>query len=407
MVAAQLWFYTEVVLASAHVEVAAHAPGISVGIPHNPVGHLFVLVIAPAHQENCVVELLLCHFCTWLSEILISLLFSSIDITRLHILTIITIWCKCIILNHRNLPLGLLCPHCFCHVGLISIYSLLAYIGLVRCIHLDTSCKICLGTWGSICLGRWVQLLALGWSLLSINLTCWYFLWNWRGLNHDSWLVHLEIVIAFEFSGHGTVHKHLFSNLHICWREVVTIDVVTLRNFCIWLTVLVTWATSSLCSSCVRCALLSHESSIFCKKTVEDGPASIAAFIHIVALHHELRRELWLVAEVAVLQLHPRLNGLDEAHSVAWATFSLISQRTGEIIAANIPEVVVVGYFMIWDMVWRLICLHPVLCPLDRLFELITFLAEFAFSRQWILGEVCKLMLWLLSCLIVSTFILI
>jgi hypothetical protein len=99
-------------------------------------------------------------------------------------------------------------------------------------------------------------------------------------------------------------------------------------------------------------------------------------------LHHALRRELWLVAEVAVLQLHPRLNGLDEAHSIARATFSLISQRTGEIIAANIPEVVVVGYFMIWDMVWRLICLHPVLCPLDRLFELITFLAEFAFSRQ-------------------------
>ena len=159
-------------------------------------------------------------------------------------------------------------------------------------------------------------------------------------------------------------------------------------------------------SSCsVRSAFLGHESSILSKESMENGPATVTAFIHVVALHHELGWQLRLIAQVSILKLHSCLDWLNKAHRVAWAAFSLISQWSSEIIAANIPKIIMVRYLIVWNVIWRLVRLHPVLCSLHGLFELFSFLAENTFSGQLVLSEVSKLMFRFCQCFVICSFI--
>lgn len=167
----------------------------------------------------------------------------------------------------------------------------------------------------------------------------------------------------------------------------------------------VVWAAFAFSSCSVRSAFLGHESSILGKESMENGPAAVTTFIHVVALHHELGWQLWLIAQVSILKLHSCLDWLNKAHGIAWAAFSLISKWSSEIIAANIPKIIMVRHFIVWNVIWRLVRLHPVLCPLYGLFELFSFLAEYSFSGQLVLSKVSKLMFRFCWCFIICSFI--
>jgi hypothetical protein len=74
------------------------------------------------------------------------------------------------------------------------------------------------------------------------------------------------------------------------WTEVVTTYVVAVGDLC------VLWAMSEGATLCELCAvkiwstLFSHQMTVFSKEPMENGPASITALIHVVAVQEELRR---------------------------------------------------------------------------------------------------------------------
>lgn len=138
----------------------------------------------------------------------------------------------------------------------------------------------------------------------------------------------------------------------------------------------------------VWCALLSDEVGSLCKEAVEDGPASITALVHVVALHHILRGQLLdFFFLVSVLQLESSFDSLDEALSVAGATRSLVSEWTCEIVATYVSEVPVFGDGFIRDFLWVLVLLLPRLSFDVGLFKLRSVLSEFALARAWVLGK--------------------
>ena len=147
-----------------------------------------------------MIQLLLCHLCSSLGQILERLLIIQILRPGLQILLIITIGSHWIILDQWDVFLGLT-------LRLLNFLSLSA---------ISLSCLICLS--GLICLGcflslgsliglsSWICYLSLGWSLLSINLALWHFFRNWRALHHDSRLIHLEVIITLELGSNRSIH---------------------------------------------------------------------------------------------------------------------------------------------------------------------------------------------------------
>jgi hypothetical protein len=79
--------------------------------------------------------------------------------------------------------------------------------------------------------------------------------------------------------------------------------------------------------------------AMLAEHTVEGGPSALTAFIQVVALHKELRRERWLFRKVAVFELQPGLNLLDITHRVAAATTALVTDRSSEVEPTNVTEV--------------------------------------------------------------------
>ena len=257
--------------------------------------------------------------------------------------------------------------------------------------------------------------------LLGINLTHRHFLGDWCFLDHYARLVYLEIIIALKFSCHRTIHEHFFPYLHLSRREVVTIDVVTLSHPGIWLAVLVVGALMTLGSSCVRCAIFSDKTGILGKEAVEDGPAAVAALVHVVALHHELRREGRLITEVTELELHSCFDSLDESHGVAGAALSLVANGTREVVSIDIPEIVVLGDLVVRYVIRRLKVLHPILGSLNCFLEYVGVLTKYSLTRFLVLfllffkvfrlrrlrfaGCLCLCFIVFFSCLILSRLI--
>jgi len=60
----------------------------------------------------------------------------------------------------------------------------------------------------------------------------------------------------------------------------------------------IVWTFVSLGLSSVWSAFFSNHVSVFSKETVEEWPATITAFIHVVACHHELGWKLWHIFTV-------------------------------------------------------------------------------------------------------------
>jgi len=125
---------------------------------------------------------------------------------------------------------------------------------------------------------------------LGVDLSLWWPLWRRCLLNHDALLVHLEVIVAFEFSGDRAIHQHLFPDLHFGGREVIPVDIIALCHPCIRLAMAVIRAAVALGPCCVRGAFLSEEASILSEESVEYRPSAITSFVHVIALHEELRR---------------------------------------------------------------------------------------------------------------------
>ena len=99
----------------------------------------------------------------------------------------------------------------------------------------------------------------------------------------------------------------------------------------------------------VGCALFCEDASVFGEETMEDGPATVTALVHVVALHQKLRRKGWLIAQMAIFELQASFNGLDEAHGVARTTLRLVPERTREVVSTNISEIVFKRHSFIWN----------------------------------------------------------
>lgn len=68
------------------------------------------------------------------------------------------------------------------------------------------------------------------------------------------------------------------------------------------------------------------------------GPATFAAFVHEIALHHLLGGEDWNL--LAIFQFKSSLNSLHECYSVTRSTLALIAYWTRKIIAVDVSEII-------------------------------------------------------------------
>ena len=107
-----------------------------------------------------------------------------------------------------------------------------------------------------------------------------------------------------------------------------------------WFTLLIIGASVSLSLSEVRRAVFSDQMAVFGEEAVEEGPAAIAAFIHVITRHQILSRKLWHF--LAILDLHSVLSDLSERDCVAGAAVTLVPVFIHEIIASNVSPVEII-----------------------------------------------------------------
>lgn len=108
-------------------------------------------------------------------------------------------------------------------------------------------------------------------------------------MRHNTALVDLEVVIAFEFRNDGTVHKHFLLNEFFTWHIVVSSNIVGALQSGKCRTTSVILTLIALSPGLIRGALLGRKVCFLVEVAVEDGPAAVAALVEIVAHHRELR----------------------------------------------------------------------------------------------------------------------
>ena len=133
---------------------------------------------------------------------------------------------------------------------------------------------------------------------------------------------------------------------------------------------------------------------------MEEGPATIAAFIHVVALHEVLSGVLWDI--LAIFELQSWFNHLSEWHSVAGATSSLVSYWPGEVVSIDICIVVWFWNISVWNIISIFIFQSPWLCFFQDSLEFFWIIAKFRSFWLWFGGFSVKEFLgywlnWLLS----------
>jgi len=162
-----------VVLASANHEITVHSPLIAIWVPDYPVRHVLFLVMAPADDVDWVIEWLMGH------------------------LWILAIFC---LNNHVRLLFGL-----FIWIRIGSF--------LVEC-------------WRLFYLNEFVITICFR-SLSIVGRVV--FLWLPLALDHDAWLVNLEIIaVCFEFRCHRSVVEHFLLNLKDSWIKVIAIYIIAI-----------------------------------------------------------------------------------------------------------------------------------------------------------------------------------
>ena len=92
---------------------------------------------------------------------------------------------------------------------------------------------------------------------------------------------------------------------------------------------------------------------------MEEGPSSVTALIHVIALHEVLWRKYWNL--LSILKLQSRFDHLSKRDCIARATSTLISQWVGEIEAIDVSKVISIRDKLIWDLVCATVGLSPLL----------------------------------------------
>lgn len=129
-------------------------------------------------------------------------------------------------------------------------------------------------------------------------------------LGENSLGVHTEDVRALHFSVDRSVHHDFLHHFLLAGVAITFSDKVSVLDPGVRLTSSILTASGSLGVTEVRSAFFGDEVSVFGEESVEEGPASIAALIHVVASHEVLGGKQGHV--LSVLDLKAGLNNLSE-----------------------------------------------------------------------------------------------
>lgn len=113
---------------------------------------------------------------------------------------------------------------------------------------------------------------------------------------------------------------------------------------------------------------------VFGEEALEEGPATVAALVHVIALHELLDGEQRHF--LTVFQFETGLNHLGERGCVAGATLTLITNSIGEIEAIDVLIVVYVRDLAVGNLIRSLVLFAPVLCLGEDFLELFAIFTE-------------------------------
>lgn len=155
-----------------------------------------------------------------------------------------------------------------------------------------------------------------------------------------------------------------------------------------WFAFGIVGALDALCFASVWGTFLCGDATLLREVSIEDGPATSAAFRQVVASHDELNRQVWLFdVLVGVFHFHSALDCLDETVGVAGATGTLVSERASEVVAADVSQVKIGWHLVIRNVIRNFILVSEFLSPFSGNREFFGLFAEFLRARQRILLE--------------------
>jgi len=128
--------------------------------------------------------------------------------------------------------------------------------------------------------------------------------------SEDTLLIKRENSRSLHLSVNGTVSNDLFHHFLFCAITVAFSNEIGVLDFRMWLTMFIVGAFITLGLTNIWCTILCHHIAILLHKSMEEWPATIATFIHIIAGHEVLGRELWHF--LSILDLHSIFCNLSE-----------------------------------------------------------------------------------------------
>jgi len=173
----------------------------------------------------------------------------------------------------------------------------------------------------------------------------------------NSILVEWEHGRYIELTIHDSSVKNFLHHFLLTGFTVCSANEVTLFDFGLSGAVLILTALNTLGFALVWCTLLGNHVAILSHVPVEERPASVTAFVHVVALHQILCRKLR--SFFTIFQFQTWFDHLRERNSVARTARSLVSNWTSKVISVNTREVV-----RVWDIaIWNIVCISESSTP--------------------------------------------
>jgi len=206
-----------------------------------------------------------------------------------------------------------------------------------------------------------------------------------RGQNTLS--VHTEDVRSLKLAIDDTVSHNFLHHFLLRRVTVAFANEISALDLSEGLAFRVVAALVALSYSFIRSAFFGDEMALLTKVSMEEWPASITTFVHIVASHEELwwkKRHLFTVFELESL-----LGNLSERNGVARSTMALVSVLVGEIVATNASPVKVLRQLIIRNLISRGVLLLELQSLFVCFFEVLTIS-----ECLWFRFSLCKF-LWL------------
>jgi len=193
-------------------------------------------------------------------------------------------------------------------------------------------------------------------------------------VRQDSFLVEREHFRDVKFTVNNSVSKDLFHHSFLWGFAVSSTNKIAIMNSWQWRTIFISTALDSLCLSKIWWTLLRDHMSILSKVPVEERPATVTAFVHVVAGHEVLGWMFWNIG--TILKFQTWFYDLSERYCVARAASSLISDRAHEIIAVEICKLIGSWQFAIRDVFSSFVLLCPALSRCQCLLKAICVFTE-------------------------------